>query len=275
MFLSRKTYTAQLELKADASGEFRATIATLGVIDRDGDVIQPGAFKRGQAVKVAAWGHNWDALPVGMGTLGADSTRAWVDGKFFLDTPQGLAHYQTVKALGPLQEWSFGFNVDKWSHGEHDGQDVRFIEGIDAFEVSPVMLGAGIGTGTDSIKSAMAELVKAADAPPTPDPDQAEPELEADESKADDTPLPVSPTFVEHTSVLLAHLETLAESAKTAPPLSVDERLAVNTALARMAKARGELESLLQRTDVEAEFNPKLLREQYFEFARRAGIGTP
>lgn len=257
--MSRKTYTAQLELKADAAGEFRATIATLNVVDRDGDVIVPGAFKRGQAVKVAAWGHNWDALPVGMGTLGADTDRAWVDGKFFLDTPQGQAHYQTVKALGPLQEWSFGFQVDKWSQGKHEGQDVRFIEGIDAFEVSPVMLGAGIGTGTDSIKSAVAELVKAAEAPPEPEPETDQPTPVPDQDKAD---------------FALGDVDRLVEHAREADLADDDTRKALQGAISRLEHVQRELSAALKRTDPIAQVEPRNQYRRFLELTARHGLST-
>jgi hypothetical protein len=151
-----KTYSAPLELKAAPAqpGEFRAIFATLNVRDLDGDVTVPGAFRDGQDVRIAAWGHDWDSLPVGIGTIHADQQKAWVDGRFFLDTPQGDATYKTVKSLGALQEWSYGFEVTKWSIGQFQDAEVRFLEGLNVFECSPVMIGAGVGTHTDAIKSA-------------------------------------------------------------------------------------------------------------------------
>jgi HK97 family phage prohead protease len=145
---------APVDLKfADTEGAFVATFARLNVIDRDGDVTVPGAFKSGQRVKIAQWGHNWGALPVGDGVIAADDEKAWVDGQFFLDTAAGRDTYTTVKRLADLQEWSYGFDIKDQSFGEFDGQDVRFLRSLDVFEVSPVMVGAGIGTRTDAIKS--------------------------------------------------------------------------------------------------------------------------
>ena len=44
----------RVELKIDGdAGAFRATIATLNVIDKDGDVTVPGAFRKGQEVRIA------------------------------------------------------------------------------------------------------------------------------------------------------------------------------------------------------------------------------
>lgn len=153
MTLARKG-AGQVELKLLANpGEFRATFSTFNVVDADGDVTLPGAFEDGAAVKIAAWGHNWGELPVGKGVIHQDETSAWVEGTFFLDTDGGKETYQTVKALGDLQEWSYGYEPLEVSFGEFDGSDVRFLRRLTVYEVSPVLVGAGVGTRTDEIKS--------------------------------------------------------------------------------------------------------------------------
>lgn len=138
---------------SDQTGAFRATFATFNVVDKDGDVTIPGAFEVGARVRIAQWGHNWGAPAIGAGVIGADSSRAWVDGKFALAMAAGRETYEAVKALGELQEYSYGFDIEKSRPGSFEGQSVRFLERLKVHEVSPVMLGAGIGTGTDSIKS--------------------------------------------------------------------------------------------------------------------------
>lgn len=158
--LDRKSFHSGIELKADGEeGAFRATFARLNVIDRDGDVTVPGAFTDGQSVRIASWGHKWHELPVGVGVIHADQETAWVDGQFFLDTTGGLDTYRTVKRLGPLQEWSYGFDILDSANGQFTGQQVRFLRKMDVFEVSPVLLGAGIGTRTDAIKSPFSDHV--------------------------------------------------------------------------------------------------------------------
>jgi len=151
--MKTKTFRARMEFKAEGEpGEFTATFSTLNVMDHDGDVTLPGAFKDGQAVRISYWGHRWHDLPVGKGVIHSDEERAWVDGDFFLDFEAGSETYKTVKNLGELQEWSYGFDILKESFGKFEDRDVRFLEGLDVHEVSPVMLGAGIGTETTSIK---------------------------------------------------------------------------------------------------------------------------
>lgn len=154
-----KQFHAPLTFKADDTGSFTCVFSTLGVIDKDGDVTLPAAFKDGQAVRIAQWGHNWGDLPVGKGVIYANEKQAWCEGQFFLDTPHGLATYQTVKGLGDLQEWSYGFTIEQSDYGDFEGRRVRFLRALDVTEVSPVMVGAGVGTRTESIKSAKAMMV--------------------------------------------------------------------------------------------------------------------
>lgn len=149
------TYRKSLpfELKSGNTGEFRAVFATFNVIDHDGDVTRPGAFKTGAEVIIGSWGHKTYELPVGKGVIVADAVEAAVEGSFFLDTQPGKDTYQTVKNLGSLGEWSYVFSVQKSSFGQHDGRDVRFLEDLTVYSVDPVLAGAGIDTRTTDIKS--------------------------------------------------------------------------------------------------------------------------
>jgi hypothetical protein len=53
----------------------------------------------------------------------------------------------------PKQEWSYGFDIVESEKGEQEGRDVQFLKQIKIHEFSPVILGAGMGTGTMSMKS--------------------------------------------------------------------------------------------------------------------------
>ena len=153
----QKIYSGRVQFKADGqAGEFRAVFASFNVIDKDGDLTLPGAFKEGQAVRISSWNHGWENLPVGRGEIHSDQTEAWVEGKFFLETASGKEHYETIKALDELGEWSYGFRIEKWSYQQQQEgsaeRAVRILEKLDVIEVSPVMQGAGIGTRTTDIK---------------------------------------------------------------------------------------------------------------------------
>jgi len=149
----RKRYRAPMRFKEDGQpGEFSAVFSTFDVIDLDGDITLPGAFEEGAPVRIAAWSHGWSQLPVGRGIIHQTETEARVDGQFFLDTDTGREHYQTVKNLGDLQEWSYSFDILASEFGKRDDQHVQFLQSMKVHEVSPVMLGAGIDTRTLDIK---------------------------------------------------------------------------------------------------------------------------
>jgi hypothetical protein len=167
--VDKKTYTAAAAVKDADEGTVQAEFATLDVVDLDGDVTLAGAFGN-QAVKLAAWGHDWGNLPVGKGGISEQETKAVFDGQFFLDTTSGQEHFKTVRNLGDLQEWSYGFEVLKAVRkGDPAFDDLleasgleaveaskvwRFLKKMRVFEVSPVMRAAGIDTRTTDIKDA-------------------------------------------------------------------------------------------------------------------------
>ncbi|MFN8631203.1 MAG: HK97 family phage prohead protease [Chloroflexota bacterium] len=141
------------DLKLTESGDITLAFAQLDVVDHDGDVTVAGAIPT-KDVAMSAYGHtSWDgALPVGRGTVKEAGGWGVFSGRFLMDTDQGRNTYNTVKAMAELQEYSYGYGVTKASFGVKDGVNVRYLEGLDIFEVSPVLAGAGIGTHTMSIK---------------------------------------------------------------------------------------------------------------------------
>jgi hypothetical protein len=169
--MNQKIFRAPIELKADGEeGEFIAVFSTLNVIDHHIDVTLPGAFAE-QPVVVEPWNHGW-TLPAGKGVIKSDEKRAWVDGRFFLDTEVGRENYRTVKNLGDQAEWSYTFDVVESSQGDFEGQQVRFLKKLDVVGVGPVTRGAGIGTQTISIKQA--------------GDNEAEPDIEQNDAQSDD-----------------------------------------------------------------------------------------
>jgi hypothetical protein len=152
--MEKKTYRGLMEVKAEGDqGLVRAVFATLNVEDSDGDITEPGAFGN-QNVRLGAWGHAWQALPVGKGAISEEGDKAIFDGSFFLDTEAGQQHFLTVKNLAELQEWSYGFRVLESEASEVNGRRVRLLKKLQVFEVSPVMQGAGVDTMTVGIKGA-------------------------------------------------------------------------------------------------------------------------
>ena len=154
--LTQKALGSTVELDNQDEGYVKALISKFDIVDRDGDVVLPSAFTDGQPIKMAAWGHEWEKLAVGKGHIKVQPDGAYFEGNFFLNTTHGRDTYETVKGLGELQEWSWGFEIPKGGsyRGNFKGQPVRFIKAANAHEVCPVLVGANQGSKTVAIKSA-------------------------------------------------------------------------------------------------------------------------
>ena len=152
------------DVAIDDKGHINFRFAKLGVVDHDGDIIMPGAFQAGKTVLLSSWNHgSWreggNNLPIGKGVIFEKEGYATFDGDFNLATETGRDHYETVKFNAGIQEYSFGFDILEKSSSinPETKQENRVLVKLDTFETSPVLLGAGIETGTNSIKSIGAE----------------------------------------------------------------------------------------------------------------------
>jgi hypothetical protein len=153
--MTERKSAAPIDFKLADSGEVTVAFSRLNVIDSDRDVTFPGALPVGKAVAMSDYGHtSWDgAKPVGKGSIREDGDLGIFDGRFFLSTTHGRDAYETVKEMGELQEWSYGYVVLDGQPGTFKGERVRELRKLDVFEVSPVLKGAGVGTSTLAIKS--------------------------------------------------------------------------------------------------------------------------
>lgn len=160
--------TAELAIKGfvptefkfdDDAGTVTAVFARFNVKDADRDVTLPGYFGK-QEVAIAD-SHDRTKI-VGRGSITEQTDVAVLAGKYFLETVKGKEAYLTTKAMGDLQEWSYGYRILEGGSklGTFKGDDVRFLQpkddgtpGVDVHEVSTVLRGAGVGTRTTSIKS--------------------------------------------------------------------------------------------------------------------------
>lgn len=159
---------SNVEVKDAAKGEVTAVFATLGVVDKDGDVTVKGAFREGAAVAISAYNHkSWDgALPVGRGTIHEVGNEVVLKSTFFLNTTHGRDAFETIKGLsedgGPGTEWSYGFDVEdsEVPTTKMAPNHRRTLKKMAVHEVSPVMQGAGVGTrvlGTKGEKKTFVE----------------------------------------------------------------------------------------------------------------------
>lgn len=157
--MEHKALTAELPEASESTpeGSVRAQFSVFNEVDHDNDVTIPGAFKNGQSVRMASYGHKLSELPVGKGNIFADDKRSVFNGRFFTNTTVGQDTYLTVKEMGDLQQWSYEYDVLAHEFGTWKGQPVRFLKSLDVHGVTPVYLGAGSDTGTLDIKSFTAD----------------------------------------------------------------------------------------------------------------------
>lgn len=143
------------EFKLSETGAILVAFSRFDVVDSDDDITRGGSMPAGKGVPMSAYGHSsWDgAPPTGKGVIGERDSLGIFDGSFFMETDQGRNAYHTTKAMADLQEWSYGYNVLDGSSITMDGKRVRELRKLDVYEVSPVLKGAGVGTGTLAIKS--------------------------------------------------------------------------------------------------------------------------
>jgi hypothetical protein len=155
---------AKAAFTATSAGEVTAVVATLNVIDSDGDYTVAGAFPEGEPVPVSAYGHtSWSgALPVGTGVITVSGDLVLANMKFILSTQSGRETFEVVRELGPLGQWSYGYDVLDSTFGEMDGEPVRILRRLKIHEVSPVLVGAGVGVVTlDAKTRAELEAIRA------------------------------------------------------------------------------------------------------------------
>ena len=111
--------------------------------------------------------HDWGSLAVGKGLISEDEDKAIFEGKLNLKDPEAQRVHSwlgfDLENGSPKQEWSYGFTLHKdgfESFEDHDKYgDGRWLKpkddgspGATVHEVSPVVVGAGEGTGTMAVK---------------------------------------------------------------------------------------------------------------------------
>jgi len=150
--------TVSLKAVDEIEGKVEAVFSNFNEVDSDGDVVLPNAIKSGYGDKGVAmvWAHDWKQV-IGRGEIVDDGEKAIFKGQFIMDTQQGKDAYNTVKAMGDLQQWSFGYEVLESEKGlfkkDNDTEiEVRYLNDVKVWEVSPVLVGANQNTYTMAVK---------------------------------------------------------------------------------------------------------------------------
>lgn len=158
--MERKTIRAAIK-EAGEDGSFEAVVATFGVVDHDGDIIEHGAF--GDQTMPVMPAHDAQHVPLGKARIEERGELAVAVGQFNMDIVAGREWSSALRfdlARPPaVQEWSWGFVTIKDEADTVDGVSVRRLIELDVREVSPVLRAASIGTGTLSAKRRKAERV--------------------------------------------------------------------------------------------------------------------
>jgi HK97 family phage prohead protease len=163
--VDKKEYRQKDILNFDEeTGTVEAVFSVFNEIDSDNDVVLPKSIRSGYGDKGVAmvWGHDWKNI-IGKGKIIQDDNKAVFKGSFNMNTNAGKEAYETVKAMGDLQQWSFGFEVldsevGLFSKDGGEEKEVRYLKDLKVWEVSPVMVGANQNTHTVAVKNAEQEM---------------------------------------------------------------------------------------------------------------------
>lgn len=260
------------------SGEVEAVVATLGVVDKDGDVTEQGFFGE-QTTKIVS-SHDWSDILLGKGTVSDRDGRAAIfRGSLNLDDPKAEQLHAKLRydmaTPPPLIEWSYGFSIQPGGSRKdsHDGRDVRVLQplpdggpGSKVYEVSPVLVGAGEGTGTLAVKGATRSILE--ELAEQGDPDAAElvkqfALLDAEKE---------GQRFVEQIETTVRAVKSVLDRAEAISAARRNGRLG-DDAVARLADLSVELRSLGETVDRVAVATPGEIHAEFLRFqAMVAGV---
>ena len=152
----------------EAEGIVDAIVNTTGLVDRQKDIVHPGAFRNALSGRMPKVVNSHDGtkflgkvlsmreLMPGDPTLPADLRAQGLGAlavrmQFNLETESGREMFSNIKG-GYVDQWSFMFTI---GDAQYDSKGIRHIKLIDEiFEVSPVLVGANQATMTLAAKAA-------------------------------------------------------------------------------------------------------------------------
>jgi len=128
-----ETFAVPLEVKQlEDDGAFRGLAAVFGNVDRQGDVIEPGAFDRVGGSEVPILANHDPTAVIGKGRLQPTADGLMIDGRLNLETQAGRETLSNLK-FGAISGLSIGYNKRDFRI-ERDG--VRRLLDLDVPEVS-------------------------------------------------------------------------------------------------------------------------------------------
>lgn len=149
-WLETKHGEARLEVKAEDEGgilHIKAYALAFGNVDSWGDIILPGAvddfLKSTTADRMAlCYQHDRHVVVGKITDKGVDDYGMWIEADI-LPTTEGKDVAILLKS-GAIKEFSIGYRADKYHYEKREGfdYDIRILEAITVFEVSPVTIAA-------------------------------------------------------------------------------------------------------------------------------------
>lgn len=139
-----KNYNFDLEVKEmreDGACHIKAYALAFGNIDSYRDIIVPTAcdefLKSEMADRMAlCYQHDIHSVIGKITAKGTDEKGMWIEADI-LPTTLGKDVIMLIKA-GAVREFSIGYTADRWSYDEKE--EVRYLEAITIYEVSPVTI---------------------------------------------------------------------------------------------------------------------------------------
>ena len=153
--ITSKSLEFDLEGEEHEAGYLKCVFATLNVKDKDGDVIKDGAIGD-QRVLISGMQHSlWEKVPgnvsLGAGRIYEQGGKAIFEGYFNMEIEKARDMHSALKFAPDLHEFSFGFAAVR-KRGTWQGEKVYDITYAKTWEVSPVVVGAGVDTGVLLVK---------------------------------------------------------------------------------------------------------------------------
>jgi hypothetical protein len=149
--------------KLDA-GELAVCFATLKAWDKDMDWTEPGFFGNQEVQFIPV--HDWDHVWMGKAVTHEEGNMAVADVKMNLGIQAAKDWHSAIKfdleTGNPIGEYSYGFKILEGGSesGEREGKRGRILRpredgtpGCKIYEISPVLVGAGVRTRTLAAKT--------------------------------------------------------------------------------------------------------------------------
>lgn len=260
--LETKSTLGKIEVKAvkdDGILQIKAYALAFGNLDSWGDIIMPGAvddfLKSEEADRMAlCWQHDMRTVIGRITGKGEDDYGMWIEAEI-LPTTAGKDAALLIKA-GAVKEFSIGYRADKYHYEKRDdvSYDVRILDAISVYEVSPVTIAA----------NDRAKLISAKNQGKTPAGEQ-----EPDKSN--------SPTMTEQEiKAMRESIEKAATEKAAAEVKALQERLqaaqetigAQEKSIDNLDKSMKSLQSTID--DLKAKLTERQIKD--FKSAMRAGL---